>query len=592
MLSLLIIVLIAAIVFFQAIHGLFNALIMALCTLVCTLLAFTYYEPLAKLAGLYETQPAYGEAIMLMALLVVPLFVLRFLVDNYLPGNVVPGVWVDRAGGAAFGLVTALLLVGTLVIAMQMLPFDRAILGWDPYTAELAEGNGLVVDAPAFTHGVVRTLSSGSMGGRPFDDAHDNLRLELWAVRNRDAGARTDSPPDGIKLLGITDVTALPMVEGEETTYATGAPSYPGVGNLESRVFIVRVEAADTCLDTDSKWRLRGTHFRLVTDSGEGFFPVGYLVYAGQWQVLSAPIGDVQITREHTGASRTLTADLLFRVPTAEGKEPSLSHLAFRRSVRLPVREPVVAKELAQMPDDARALGRKKVFGEVRVTGRGMRSVFFPERAVVTASSPIQATYEVDKVDRTGNGTLALPEPSGNMVQAELERHNLKAGILQGPVDKLRELHGTAARYIPLENLHVPLGMRVLRLEGRQLDSTFSGARLLNPRAIVQAQVRFDTGETRPMAGAWVRWKEGNVEQSYLYYSSQPREYEEFLAYPDEKAIRALELYREHLGSVTSIGLLFLVPQDATVVSFSVAAGERFACESPLSVGQPSGRYR
>ena len=591
MLSLLIIVLIAAIVFFQAVHGLFSSLIMALCTLVCTLVAFAFYEPLASLAGLYQTQPAYGEAIMLVALLVVPLFVLRFLVDSYLTGNIVPGMWVDRIGGAAFGLVTALLLVGTLVIAMQMLPFERSILGWDPYDANLAEADGLIVDAPAFTRGVVGTLSAGSLGGKPFGDVHEDLRLELWAVRNRDAGARTDAEPGGVKLLSVTDVTDVPMVDDEtdRTTFASGAPAYPGVNKLDSRVYIVRIQATEGALDRDRKWRLRGTHLRLVTDSGESYFPVGYLVYAGRWQVLSAPIGDVQITREHASNAKTLTADLLFRVPLTGAKAPKLSHLTFRRSVDMPVRDVLAAETHEQMPDYTAALACKEVYGEVPVSGRTTMSLFIPERAVVNAASPVEATYPIVDMQRSGNGPVSIRE-GGAIVDVKLVEYDIQVGSIRGPAAKLNELHGNTTRYMVIENLHVPAGMRVVRLEGRPRNNRT----LLNATVSLQARIHLTSGEPLPMVGAWVKWTEGNVEQTYLYYNSQrlddPNLYLE--AFPEDDAVKALDLYRDHLGSVTDVGLLFLAPEDATVVGFNLAGNQRFNCESPMAVQRPRRRYR
>ncbi|MFW6145940.1 MAG: CvpA family protein [Planctomycetota bacterium] len=585
MLSLLIIVLIAAIVFFQAIHGLFSSLIMALCTLVCTLLAFTYYEPLARLAGLHETQPAYGEAIMLVALLVIPLFVLRFLVDNYLPGNVVASMWADRIGGAAFGLVTALLLVGTLVIAMQMLPFDRAILGWDPYTDTLAESDdALLVDAPAFTRGVVRTLSAGSLGRKPFDKVHEDLRLELWAVRNRDEGARTDAAPDAARLLNVTDVTDLPMPGGAEGTYGTHAPGYPGVDTVDSRVYLVRVQVTDGAMDSDRKWRLRGTHFRLVTDRGDGYYPVGYLVYAGQWQMLSAPIGELQITREYSPANRTLTADLLFRVPDVDGETPELARLTFRRSIREPVRDTLVAETTEQLPDITKALSRKEVRGEVAVASTGPPSVFRPVRAIVSAASPARATYPTSEVDRGGNGSFRLAA-GGAVFETEMVNYNLKVGRIEGPVPALMNLHGDENRYMPADSLHVPAGQRLVRLEGRPLSDT-SLARLLRPEVFVQARIHLLEGEPRQMVGAWVKWTENGVEHAYLYYNADRLNDStiDYQTYPEEEALDALKRYKEHLGSATDVGLLFLVPQDATVVRFNIAAGETFACESPMTV--------
>ncbi len=595
LLSVLIIVLMAAIVFFQAVHGLFSSLIMALCTLVCTLLAFTYYEPLAALAGLHETQPAYGEAIMLVALLVIPLFVLRFLVDNYLPGNVVPSMWVDRVGGAAFGVVTALLLVGTLVVAMQMLPFDATILGWTPYDAELEEADGLIIDAPAFTRGVVRALSAGSLGAKPFADVHRNLRLELWAVRNRDEGARTDATPDAAKLVSVLDVTDVPL-PGEETvsearrkTFGTAVPAYPGVELAGSRVILVRVELTEgrkerRVTDTDNMWRLRGTHFRLVTDDSEGYYPVGYMVYTGQWQILTAPIGDLQISREYSSDTNPLTADLLYRVPATDGKTPDLSHLAFRRSVRLAADDLRLATTQADLPDDLAALKSREVRGEVAVKASGPPSVFRPVRAVVTGDAPVAVTVPTSEMPQEGSGAVSLrsADASATLGLAEFE---IRRGVLQGSVPRLGALHGNTTRYRPIDRFYLAPGQRIVQLEGRAL-SDFSMARLLRPEVFVQARVHLLDGPPIPMVGAWVKWTENGVEHAYVYYNADrladPNL--DLEAYPEDEAIEAFKLYREHMSAVSEVGLLFLVPEDATVLRFNVAAGDSLACENPMTV--------
>jgi len=83
-------VLVLGIAFYQAVHGAFSAMIMAILTIACALLAINYYEPLAEWL-LYSGQPEFADASMLIGLFAVPLLILRIFVDRLIPGNMLLG---------------------------------------------------------------------------------------------------------------------------------------------------------------------------------------------------------------------------------------------------------------------------------------------------------------------------------------------------------------------------------------------------------------------------------------------------------------------------------------------------------------------
>lgn len=289
LLSIILIVLILAIAFFQTVQGMFSALLMALATLVCTLLSFSLYEPLA--AKLAPHMPATALAVALVSLLAVSLLAVRILLDRFLGSNLVPGMWVDRVGGGLFGLFTALLLVGTLGLALQMLPFDRGIIGFDPYDDDLKPKDSLLIDAPAFTVGVVNLFAEGSLKPSTSDtpDAwsyrklHDDLNLELWGTRNRVWDAYMGAPPDSLTIANCLDVTDQPYPKGGGT-FGELAPAYAPQPRGSSRVYSIRVRVTGSVADKINKdgkdyfwWQLRGTQFRLVTADGTSFYPVAWL---------------------------------------------------------------------------------------------------------------------------------------------------------------------------------------------------------------------------------------------------------------------------------------------------------------------------
>ena len=183
-LILLVLALVLGIVVFQVAQGLFSATIMTILAVLCTLLAFNYYERLAEY--LYGCHPLYADAISLVALLVIPLITLRLVFDTFIRSNIQLGVWADRIGGGLLGLITAMTLVGVVTIAAQMLPFGETILTYSSHTDSLERDQHLWPFRPdEFTLAMVNTLSkAGIGGGRPFESVHDDLLLESFCSRN------------------------------------------------------------------------------------------------------------------------------------------------------------------------------------------------------------------------------------------------------------------------------------------------------------------------------------------------------------------------------------------------------------------------
>ena len=585
MLNLIIIVLILAIVFVQALHGLFSSLIMALCTLVCTVMAFNYYEQVA--AMLVQYQPAYMESICLVVLTAIPLFAVRFCVDNYLPGNLAPSMWVDRAGGAAFGLITGALLTGTLLVAMQMMPFDRGFLGFDPYDDNLEPATDLVVNTPGFTLGVVRALSGGSLSGsRSFAQAHDDLTLELWANRNRLPGARSDAQPPDFKVKSVGDVTDLPYPgKGPTDTFGVFAPDYRGSGAEDSMVYVVRVDVAAAAADTDRWWRLMGTHFRLVTAEGEGVYPVGYMINVGEWQIFTEQIGKLQINRPAPKGKSWLTLDLLFRVPmTDAGKPAKLAHMSFRR-----VAHSALPRIQEQMPPVVGSLARKEVFGEVDVKGPGTLTLFRARKAVVNDRLPLQFRTEGGRrsernVDIVRNGARAKG--------VTLHEHMI-SGVIKGPVQGLLQpiASGRGQSGTIVERFNQPAGKKIVKLQGDALVSEMFLGKLAS--AAVQPAMLMIDGSEEPVLGAWVLWTENGTAMGHMYFAPDREEFAEFRMTPGQGIMDVIDTYKQHRKVVTEFGLVFMTGEGGKAAAFRVKGREVFHCESPLSTGaRPRARRR
>jgi len=359
-LILLVLLLILAIAYFQIAQGLFSALIMAILTLLCAATAFNYYRPLACL--LYPYQPAYADAIALIALFVIPLLILRIAIDWLLPRNVTLGVWPNRIAAGLVGLLVGTIMVGVLTIALQMLPVGGTILTYEPFDKALQRDQRLAPFYPdEFTLALMGRLSDGSLRGQAsFATDHDDLLRALFCARNTaGAGGRIDAYPDQLKVLGAY---SPPLSQ----PWRSSVPAYPLITQPDTKVVVVRTAVSEFTrepaefenpdLPAEDWYFLPATHFRLVSPDGRSFWPVGYLWFdpdqadpADQWNLHAAPaekdqppqIADLLVARNldatpPADGDRWLIIDWVYRLPAdvpLDG-EPGLAgqwHVIFRR---------------------------------------------------------------------------------------------------------------------------------------------------------------------------------------------------------------------------------------------------------------------
>ena len=324
-LILLALLLILGIALYQVMQGLFSALIMTALTVLCAAVAIGNYETLAS-AYLYSRQPAYADAIVLVALFILPLMGLRMATDWLIKGNMMLGVWADRIVGGVLGLITGMTVVGVLLVAMQMMPFGASVLGFTPFDDTLQRSQHVAPFYPdEFVVGLGRKLSAGGLATeRRFDRQHTDLFRELFCARNT-AGknGRVDGKAGQTTVRGIYEIPAdaLPWMED--------VPANPDLAETDVRkTLVVRVAVDFGAREAKSDdalsgwWLLPGTHFRLVCETPDGprdYYPVGYLTHldkpltgepAGQtWKCFGARVED----------DRTLIAKLIVARP-AQGK--------------------------------------------------------------------------------------------------------------------------------------------------------------------------------------------------------------------------------------------------------------------------------
>ncbi len=324
-------ILLLGIAFYQVTQGLFSALIMAICTIFSALVALNFYEPMADSFAVHT--PAIAEPASLLALFALCLWVLRLGFDLLLRNNVVFGMWGDRIGGGALGLVSGLVIVGMLMLALQMMPWGLSVLGFAPYDRQMQrQSSSLPAD---FTLGLFEMVSDGSLAaGKPFEQVHPNLTLELAAARNQvDPHSRTSAPEDAFE---VRQAFVFDRFPGSWLPDGSDLPPGPTMESTTGarRILVVQVEVTEQAreeIDDAKNWyRLPATHFQLTTADGKHHYPVAYLTYH-QTQSRPGDYNDYKRWREQVAKGPGQWKAVLPPTQEKDDERPSYADLRVER---------------------------------------------------------------------------------------------------------------------------------------------------------------------------------------------------------------------------------------------------------------------
>ena len=600
-------ILILAIAFYQAIQGMFSALVMAVLSVLCSALAFNYYEPMAEALIGAGLQGGLAHGTSLLALFVIPLLLLRICFDRFLRGNVVLGLWSDRIGGGAFGLLTGLVLVGMLMVIVQLLPLPASFLGFRPYTDSLEPAHGMGARLAArFTLGLAKRLSAGGLApigaGQRFADAHDDLLLDAFCIRNRPPGTRASTPLEALRVIGAYRLR-VPSRRGKEYNewkakllkvgYTPAAverlvtevariqetvPKYPLLSPLaETAVYVVRLTVDELARDTDDWYRLPATHFRLVTESHKSYYPVGYLTFCGRWRVETAldeagkcRVAKVVVARpwQKAGGPKQLLVDWVYRLPADEKPR----EVIFRRVAR------------AELPAVLDGLPR-----ETNRKGEMVALTVMPKRDQAEFAAPasprlIQPTRMVldDWLDSPFRMRIAKSGPNPDIFKdATFEGSTFKAGFVHCPVGDLRgKVPRSQGRNI--DQFYLPgRNFELLRVDCKVNPAAAERDRglleALNPRLV------FDDGSGMNHNGAWLLYESSGGRMAFVYYDSSR---------PIGVDPRLVKLLKDSAAGVKRLSFIFVVPRaegrSAAGISFVADPAYRgkydFFATRPLSL--------
>jgi len=189
--------------------------ISAILAVIAAALAVSYHESLAEgpLAGKMGNM---GHSVALLLLFAGIYLIFRIIFDSLVPGNVQVPPGLDKAGGAAMGLVAGVFAGGVVAVAAQAMPFWPSIAGYARYpvgnteAAVFASGGkredrqvfdlmketsfaearntgtvqALLVPVDDILVGTVARLSDGSLAGRQsLARVHPDWLTELFGQR-------------------------------------------------------------------------------------------------------------------------------------------------------------------------------------------------------------------------------------------------------------------------------------------------------------------------------------------------------------------------------------------------------------------------
>ena len=351
-----------AIAFFQSIHGMFSSLIFFVLAVISAVLAFALYEWIAY-SFLMQWKPDFALPIALGATFGLSLTILRLVMDQVISRSGLMPALVDKLGGALFGVFTSLIIVGVLATAVQMLPFDRTVLGFarfeqpatgdeDPdrakefenATAAVAgEGNDLILKPDRFAVGFVSLLSRGVFSGeQSFSSDHPDLMTEIGWSQCVPSGSRHLAEPDSVHVQSVRVIDfvykkQLPARDNPETKYEPVRPQ----GNRE--YWLVNLSPGNGAQDADGTQRFKMPQIRLVGRDGYGD-PVQFIPCA----VRDTEHIDQHITETLRGSDQISpvlslwqpnedgTVEVVFDVP----KDFEPRFLAYKTGARVAIKKP------------------------------------------------------------------------------------------------------------------------------------------------------------------------------------------------------------------------------------------------------------
>ena len=281
--SIVMFLLVILITAFWVYQGFFSSMIMFLDVLVAAMLAFAFYEDVHALWA-ESVGDGLGHALAMMGIFIISLTILRKATDRLIPDDVPMPKPVAMVGGGIFGFFSAMLLTGTALIAIQMMPIGSDVFFYERYSVERDTGkvssSSLGVFGPdKFTYGLMSWFSADGQfgGGNALSYAKPDFVEQLYSMRAAPQSEAQMFVP--AKCIKVKEWWAINMIDhakheasgegkaiGLKRSFETREPEKIGWEYLVSTVYVDKSAAPKN----QSKVRFRLPQFRVVGFDTEG----------------------------------------------------------------------------------------------------------------------------------------------------------------------------------------------------------------------------------------------------------------------------------------------------------------------------------
>lgn len=275
-LTLIVLVLVAALTAFLATQGTLTAILTFFSGAFAAVMAIGIAPALAPIiGGLWRADV--GMGLSYLVIFAVVFAVLRIGSDVLVPTDVQLPTTLNRIGGGVVGLFASAVVIGGLLIGVFMLPLPEEVLGG----GGLVEGdeNGQVAaNMPwpvGFTSFILDKANGGAQGGKELASVYPNLPVALASYRHTaQSGAHTALVPDQVEVFSWYTPDAATLKE-------YGIPTDKGVPAVV-RTTIKNNSEAGSAADSDNYVRMTPQQVRLIAKSTTSseyrqYNPIGFL---------------------------------------------------------------------------------------------------------------------------------------------------------------------------------------------------------------------------------------------------------------------------------------------------------------------------
>ena len=551
-LSLFLFLIMLAIMFFQTIHGMFSALIMAVICVLSATVALGAHEQLAQ-SVLTDLIGDYAYPVSFVGIFGLAVLGLRVLLDMIVARNTMLPSYVDKPGSVVFGIITGLITVGVMGIGIQMIPFGPTILGFQRFDEQDEPHHTLWLNPDGFTLRLCGYLSDYTLSGdAQWAEIHPDFLTELHWLRNTtSAGSRITVGPQSVNVVGdLKKIERLQKIK--RSSSRRGNDTFEDVdGPPAGKLWlVVGVQVNNDGADSDGRYRYSRTQVRLVGEAEGGMTQQYTLKAVGPFENRYLLADSDPVWGNDTGLF-----DFVFEVPT----DFTPRFVAFKRAGR------------ALMPS-------------LPTNGLGGLALITATAASSLPASTASADAEPPRNQRRGSTTPVRPQKQGShfgdKMPMEIRRYAgstveskgsaLSRGQLALVVDQQEEQQGRRGRgrnqdpeRTMLDSFDVPSGLHLLQLnvEALHARSILGGALNLARRVLQQYRVIDTNGRDYWPVGLIAECDSGGEREMEIQYFPEESEF--------QRALRSFTRikYSELTGDYRFV-LLFFVPEGVEIEKF------------------------